>query len=154
MTDSIDSGANSPGQTFRAALDVPITSGDRVVVPAGTPCTVTLVSAAEAGRLRGQSALEVRLTSIDYRGASIPVNTGPIEEAGKERGKQTLERTGAGAAAGAVIGALAGHGKGAAIGAAAGGGAGLGYNYFTHGSQVKIPAETVLTFRLQAPASL
>lgn len=154
MTDSIDSSTNSPGQTFRASLDSPVVAGDRVLLPAGAPCTVTLVNSAEAGRIKGQSALEVKLSSIDYHGRAVPVDTSVYDQAGTARGKQTAERTGVGAAAGAVIGALAGRGKGAAIGAAAGGGAGLGYNFFTHGPRVKIPSETVLTFRLEAPLTL
>ncbi len=151
MTDAIDSSKSSPGQDFQASLDAPVTLGDRVVLPAGTPCTVTLDTVASAGRIKGQSALTVRLTSISYRGHTYRVDTGVVEEQGKARGKQTAIRTGIGAAAGAIIGGLAGGGKGAAIGSAAGGGAGFGYNALTHGSQVKIPSETVLTFQLQAP---
>jgi hypothetical protein len=154
MTDPIDSSKNSPGQEFRASLEEPLTAGDRVAIPAGTPCTVALEQAQEAGRIKGQSDLEVRLTSIDYRGRSHRVNSSVVTEEGKRRGRQTVERTGIGAAAGAVIGALAGGGKGAAIGSAAGGGAGLGYNLLTRGSQVKIPSESVLTFRLEAPLSI
>ena len=54
---------------------------------------------------------------------------------------------GGGAIIGAVIGALAGGGKGAAIGAAAGATAGLGLAY--QGRVVRVPAGSVLTFRLE-----
>lgn len=151
MIDSIDSSKNTPGQEFQASLDTPVVSGDRVVLPAGTPCTVTLESVAQAGRIKGQSELAVRLSSIRYKDRTYNVDTGTVEQASKGRGKQTAIRTGIGAAAGAIIGGLAGGGKGAAIGSAAGGGAGFGINALTHGPQVKIPSETVLTFQLQAP---
>lgn len=154
MTDAIDSSKNTPGQEFRASLDAPLIAGNRVAIPAGTPCTVALEQAQQAGRIKGQSELQVRLTSIEYHGRRHRVDSSVVVETGKRRGRQTVERTGIGAAAGAVIGALAGGGKGAAIGSAAGGGAGLGYNFFTHGSQVKIPSESVLTFRLEAPLSV
>ncbi len=154
MTDAIDSSKNTPGQEFRGSLDAPLIAGNRVAIPAGTPCTVALEQAQEAGRIKGQSELQVRLRSIEYHGDRHRVNSSVVVETGKKRGRQTVERTGIGAAAGAVIGALAGGGKGAAIGSAAGGGAGLGYNFFTHGSQVKIPSESVLTFRLEAPLSV
>ncbi|HSU61924.1 MAG TPA: BON domain-containing protein [Bryobacteraceae bacterium] len=154
MTDAIDSSKNSPGQDFQASLDAPVTSGDRVVLPAGTPCTVTLENVASAGRIKGQSELAVRLTSISYRGRTYRTDTAVVEQQGKARGKQTAIRTGIGAAAGAIIGGLAGGGKGAAIGSAAGGGAGFGINALTHGPQVKIPSETVLTFQLQSPLSI
>lgn len=151
MTDAIDSSKNSVGQEFQASLDAPVTSGDRVVLPAGTPCTVTLQNVASAGRIKGRSELAVALTSIRYRGRTYRVDTGAVEQQGKARGKQTAVRTGIGAAAGAIIGGLAGGGKGAAIGSAAGGGAGFGFNALTHGPQVKIPSETVLSFQLQSP---
>ena len=51
---------------------------------------------------------------------------------------------------GAIIGALAGHGKGAAIGAGAGAGGGALTEILTKGT-IKVPAETVLTFRLESP---
>ncbi len=113
-----------------------------------------LAQARDAGRIKGSSELEVRLSQLNYRGHSYPVDSSIYEEQGKGRGKQTVERTGIGAAAGAIIGAIAGGGKGAAIGSAAGGGAGAGFQLFTHGQQVKIPSESVLTFRLEAPLTL
>jgi outer membrane lipoprotein SlyB len=55
---------------------------------------------------------------------------------------------GGGAAIGTLIGAIVGGGKGAAIGAAVGAGAGVGTEVLTKGHQVRVPAETVLSFRL------
>ena len=152
MIDAIDSGKSQPGQTFRASLNEPLMANGRVVIPAGSDASVLLENAQAAGRIKGQSSLELRLSQIAYNGEEYRVRTGTVQEVGKGgRGKSTAVRTGIGAAAGAVIGALAGGGKGAAIGSAAGGGAGFGVNVFTHGNQVKIPSETVLTFTLQAP---
>ncbi len=154
MTDAIDSRKNSVGQTFNGTLDAPLVRGNRVVVPAGAPVVVLLTNASSAGRVRGSSNLQVRVTSLTVGGRQYDVNSDVYEEAGKGKGKQTAVRSGIGAAAGALIGGLAGGGKGAAIGAGAGGGAGLGYQFFTHGSQVKIPSEAVVTFRLAAPLSI
>ncbi len=151
MIDSIDTKVNTAGQTFRASLDSPLIANGRVIVPAGTPVTVLLENSKGAGRIKGSSELSVRATSLQYGGRTYDINSSVYEEQGKARGKQTAIRTGIGAAAGALIGGLAGGGKGAAIGSAAGGGAGFGINAFTHGSQVKIPSETVVTFRLEAP---
>jgi hypothetical protein len=148
MIDSIDSARNSAGETFRATLSAPLLSHGQVVVPAGAPVSVLLANASSAGRIHGRSELELRLTRIQINGRGYPVSTSIYEETGKARGKQTAVRTGVGAAAGAIIGAIAGGGKGAAIGSAAGGGAGFGVNALTHGQQVKIPSETILTFRL------
>ncbi len=154
MTDGIDSKNNTVGQTFQGTLDSPLVHGNRVVVPAGAPVTVELTNASKAGRIRGSSGLEVRVTSITAGGRNYDVSSDVYDQTGKAKGKQTAVRSGIGAAAGALIGGLAGGGKGAAIGAGAGGGAGLGYQFFTHGNQVKIPSESVITFRLSAPLSI
>jgi len=149
MIDSIDSAHNTAGQLFRATLSAPITSHREVIIPAGTPVSILLANASSAGRIHGRSLLEIRLTRIEYHGHSYPVDSSIYEESGEARGNQTAVRTGIGAAAGAIIGAIAGGGKGAAIGSAAGGGAGFGVNALTHGEQVRIPSESVLTFRLR-----
>ncbi len=154
MTDAIDSKKNSVGQTFNGALDAPLVHGNRVIVPSGAPVTVLLSNASSAGRIRGNNELQVRVTSISVKGRAYDVSSDVYDQSGKGKGKQTAVRSGIGAAAGALIGGLAGGGKGAAIGAGAGGGAGLGYQLFTHGSQVKIPSESVLTFRLAEPLTI
>jgi hypothetical protein len=154
MTDAIDSRTNTVGQTFHGTLDAPLVSGNRVIVPAGSPVVVELTNVSSAGRIKGSSSLQVRVTSLTVGGRQYDVSSDVYDEAGKGKGKQTAIRSGIGAAAGALIGGLAGGGKGAAIGAGAGGGAGLGYQFFTHGSQVKIPSESVVTFRLAAPLTI
>jgi hypothetical protein len=154
MIDSIDSARNQTGQAFRASLNTPIEHNGRVLIPKDAPVTVLLTQAKSAGRIKGSSELEVRASAIEYKGKSYPVDTSIYSEQGKGRGKQTAIRSGIGAAAGAVIGAIAGGGKGAAIGTVAGGGAGAGFQLATHGQQVKIPSEAVLTFQLQSPLTI
>jgi hypothetical protein len=68
---------------------------------------------------------------------------------GENRG--TAEHVGGGAVLGAIIGAIAGGGKGAAIGAGAGAAAGAGVEVITRGRSVHVPAESVLTFRIERP---
>jgi len=62
--------------------------------------------------------------------------------------KRTGEFVGGGAILGTIIGAIAGGGKGAAIGAAAGAAAGAGGQALTRGREVRVPAESVINFRL------
>lgn len=154
MIDSISSAQDAAGQVFRASLYGPLVSHGRVVVRAGAPVSVLLTNAKGAGRIKGNSDLEVRLSRLEYHGHTYELDSSVYDEVGKGRGKTTAVRTGVGAAAGAIIGAIAGGGKGAAIGSAAGGGAGFGTAVFTHGQQVKIPSETILTFRLEAPLTI
>ena len=55
---------------------------------------------------------------------------------------------------GTLLGAIAGGGKGAAIGAIAGAAAGGGAQVLTKGHEIRVPAETVLNFRLEEPLHL
>lgn len=152
--DAIDSSKVTEGQALRASLEAPLVSKGQVIVPAGAPITLQVSSVKSAGRIKGNSELSLRATSLEYRGRNYPITTSEYSDTGKGRGKNTALKTGIGAAAGALIGGLAGGGKGAAIGAGAGGGAGFGYNALTHGQQVKIPSETVLNFQLQSPLTV
>lgn len=151
---TIDSKTATEGQTYQASLDSPLVSRGRVIVPAGSDVTLTITNVKSAGRIKGNSALSLTATGLQHQGKSYQLNSSVVAEQGKARGKETALKTGIGAAAGALIGGLAGGGKGAGIGAAAGGGAGFGWNAFTHGQQVKIPAETVLNFRLESPLTV
>ena len=63
--------------------------------------------------------------------------------------RRTGEYVGGGALLGSIIGAIAGGGKGAAIGAAAGAAAGAGGQIITRGRIVRVPAESLLTFRVE-----
>jgi DUF3011 family protein len=70
---------------------------------------------------------------------------------GLGRNGNTAEHVGGGAVLGAIIGAIAGGGKGAAIGAGAGAAAGAGVEVITRGRSVHVPAESLLTFRVEQP---
>ena len=148
---SIDSSRDTAGQVFRATLSSPLVIRRQVIVPSGAPVTLLLANAKQAGRFKGRSELEVRLTGLEYQGRRYHIDSSIYEQTGDGRGGQTARRTGIGAVAGAIIGGIAGGGKGAAIGAGAGAGAGAGVQLFTHGQKVRIPSETPLTFRLRAP---
>lgn len=154
MIDAVDSGKDSMGQTFKASLDAPLTAQGHVVIPSGASAVVTLTNLTKAGRIRGNNELSLQLTSIEYGGKSYEIDSSTFADSGKAKGKQTAVRSGIGAAAGALIGGLVGGGKGAGIGAAAGGGGVFGYQFFTHGSKVKIPSEAVVNFRLEAPLTV
>jgi len=94
------------------------------------------------------------LRSISIHGQRYTVNTTNIREKGSDgigMNKRTGKFVGGGAALGAIIGAIAGHGKGAAIGGASGAGAGAVAQVLTKGGSIKVPAETSMTFRLEAP---
>jgi len=70
------------------------------------------------------------------------------------KNKRTAEAVGGGAALGTIIGAIAGGAKGAAIGVLVGAAGGAGVQVLNKGKDVRVPAETLLTFTLNKPASL
>ena len=153
MIDSVDSATNHVGDTFHASLEENLYAGDTLVAPKGADVYGRIAEAKSAGKIAGKSDLHLELTGISINGKLQPIVTGEYEVQGKSRGKQSAERIGGGAALGAIIGAIAGGGKGAAIGAGVGAGAGTAVQVITHGEQVKVPSETLLSFRLQAPVT-
>lgn len=156
--ETIDSGNASEGQTYAAEVTNDVRdAGGAVVIPRGANAQLVIKSASGGGRIRGASDLVVDLRSISVGGKQYLVDASDIEQKGKSGvgvNKRTGEFVGGGAALGAVIGAIAGQGKGAAIGAASGAGAGALGQILTKGNSVKIPAETLMTFKLDSPVKI
>jgi hypothetical protein len=151
----IDSETAAEGQTFDAQVtrDAKDANGD-IVIPRGARARIVIKSASKGGRFRGASDLVLDLRSVTINGKQYTVETTDIAKQGKSgvgANKRTATYTGGGAALGAIIGAIAGGGKGAAIGAGAGAGAGALTQILTRGGSIKVPAESVLTFRLDQP---
>ena len=93
------------------------------------------------------------LASISIDGRRYELSTTDLTEKGRSgigANKRTGEFAGGGAAIGAIIGAIAGGGKGAAIGAGSGAGAGAVTEILTKG-KIKVPVESILTFKLDQP---
>jgi hypothetical protein len=100
------------------------------------------------------TATGATLTTVEtVKWPYFPGDTSDLTEHGREgpgENKRTGEFVGGGAAFGTVLGAIAGGGKGAAIGALAGASA----EVLTRGDHVRLPAETMLPFRLDLPVNL
>lgn len=151
----IDSGTAAEGQTFDAQVtrDARDANGD-VVIPRGSTVLIVIKSASKGGRFRGASDLVLDLQSVNISGKQYKIDVADISQKGKSgvgANKRTVEYSGGGAALGAIIGAIAGGGKGAAIGAGAGAGAGVLTQILTKGGAIKVPVESVLTFKLDKP---
>ncbi len=154
VTEAIDTDRNRIGDSFNATLDEPLVAGGQTVVPRGAEIVGNIARAKEAGAISGQAELILELTQLKVNGRTYPLQTSDYTEIGASRGKRTAAAAGGGAALGAIIGAIAGGGKGAAIGAGAGAAAGTGVGAMTKGKSIKVPAETVLEFRLQHPLNI
>ena len=152
--ETIDSSRAAEGQIYAAEVtkDVRDSAGD-VVVPRGANAAIVIKSASRGGHFRGASDLVMDLASVSVDGQQYQLTTSDVAERGHNgvgKNKRTAEFAGGGAAVGAIIGAIAGGGKGAAIGGGAGAGAGALTEILTKGT-IKVPVESVLTFRLEAP---
>jgi len=154
MIDSVDSEKNHVGDRFRATLETNIEQDGWLVIRRGADVYGRLAYVQGAGRVAGHAELKLELTGILVRNNLVPIVTGEYEQAGKGRGGNTAKKAAGGAALGAIIGALAGGGRGAAIGAGAGAAAGTTINIVTKGEKVKVPSETLLEFRLDAPLTM
>jgi len=155
INQDLGSKISQSGDTFTATVENAITDANgNVVVPRGARAEGAVLEARPLGRFKGGAVLALRLERIDVQGHSFPVMTSTISHVEKGKGRRSLGFIGGGAGLGALIGGLAGGGKGALIGAAAGAGAGTAGTAFTGNRQIVIPAESILTFRLEHSVQL
>ena len=136
--------------TFDATTVTDVTGGGRVAVPAGSLVRGTVTRVETAGHTDRTGSLTLFFDRITVRGRAHEMRATVVEKveagAGKEAGK-----VGGGAAVGAIIGAIIGGGQGAAIGAIAGAG---GTIAATKGTDVRVPAGSILRIRLDAPLTI
>jgi hypothetical protein len=140
--EKIDSDNASPGQRFSAdVVDAVDDLAGGVAIPAHSKAKLLMVS--ESGGGAGSPSIYLDLDSVNISGRTHRVFTSALKESngkGFGKNKRTAE--------------FLGGGQGAAIGAASGAGGGFLGQLFTRGKQVKVPAETVLHFRLERPLVL
>jgi hypothetical protein len=150
--ESINTRDSNSGRSYVAQVDHDVLDPNgAVIIPRGSDARMVV-------RRMGDNDLALDLQSVAVNGQMYTVNTNDVVE-GKNRdglggNKRTAEYTGGGAVLGTLLGAIAGGGKGAAIGALAGGAAGAGTQVLTRGSEVHVPSESVLNFRLDSPLTL
>jgi bifunctional DNA-binding transcriptional regulator/antitoxin component of YhaV-PrlF toxin-antitoxin module len=146
----IDAKSPSDSRIYSAVVDRDVTDrSGRVVIPRGSNAELIL-------RDSSDNEVVLDLESVDVNGQRYTVSSTPeslttdstSQREGVGANKRTGKYVGGGAVIGSIIGAIAGGGKGAAIGAATGAGAGAVTQTVTRGGKVRVPAETLLTFRL------
>ena len=148
-SESIDARSPSDSRIYRGVVERDVRSEDgRVMIPSGSNAELIL-------RNSTRDELVLDLESVDVHGQRYAVSTenesvqaGGSEKQGVGANRRTGKYVGGGAVIGSIIGAIAGGGKGAAIGAAAGAGAGAVGQTVTRGGNVRVPAESLITFRL------
>lgn len=147
IDEGIKLNANSAdGRVYSGIVAIDVADQDgRIVIPRGS-------NAELIARRVGRNELVVDLDSVSVNGHRYSVDAAEDISRGRDgvgANKRTGAFVGGGAILGTILGAVAGGGRGAAIGALAGGAAGAGTQVITRGKSVNVPAETVLTFRLE-----
>jgi hypothetical protein len=147
---ALNSGTATVEQRFEATTMVDFTQGTQVVIPAGSTVRGFVSSVRAAGRIdrRGSLTLsfdELRIGSRSYRLRAA------VTEALDGKMSEDVTRVGAASVVGAIVGGIIGGTKGALIGILVGGG---GTIAATDGSDVDLPAGTILRIRIDQPIEI
>jgi hypothetical protein len=155
-TQAVDS-STQDGLVYTGTVDQDVLDREgRVAIPRGATAELVVRRGAD-----NETGARPRLSygqwpAVRGRRDTASVATGgvDIKNSGIGNNEETIKHVGGGALLGTIIGAIAGGGKGAAIGAAAGAAVGAGAQILTHGRKVSVPAEALLTYRLQSGLDL
>jgi hypothetical protein len=146
----IDVSNASTGRVFIGVIDE--SARDKrgmVVIPKGSPAELVVRSVSKY-----EMALDLATITVGTRKYHVSSSRDVIhgtQKPGIGKNRRTAKFLGGGAAAGSVIGAIAGGGAGALVGGFLGAGAGAGAQTLTRGRSVRVPAESLLIFRLEQP---
>ena len=149
LDQDLGSKISQAGDTFSATVADDVLVNGQPVIARGARAEGTVIDAKPLGRFKGGAYLALRLERVQTAGGSYPVSTSTVSKVEQGKGKRSAEFIGGGAGLGALIGGLAGGGKGALIGGLVGAGGGTAGSAFTGNKQIVLPAETMLTFRLE-----
>lgn len=154
LDEDLGSKISQAGQSFDATVADDVTVRGRTVIPREARAQGVVIDAKALGHFKGGAMLALRLERVNTRWGSYPVSTSTMSRVEKGKGKRTALFAGGGGALGAIVGGLAGGGKGALIGGLAGAGAGTAGSAMTGNKEIFLPAETLLTFRIEHPVSV
>ncbi len=142
------------GDLFTGRVASPIASEGRTVIPAGASVAGVVLHARKRGHFKGESILRLTLSGLTIGDQHYQIRTASFTQTKKGKGRRTAAFIGGGGGLGALIGGVATGGTGLIFGALAGTGAGTVTAAFTGNRDIDYPAESVLSFRLNAPLEL
>ncbi|HYL68759.1 MAG TPA: hypothetical protein VEX69_06315 [Candidatus Limnocylindria bacterium] len=148
LDQTISTASSRSGDSFRATLTSPVVIDGKTVLPKDAPVTGHIVESVPSGRLKGVARLDLTLDSVEVNSKTYDLATDDEGRRGKNHNKRNGVLIGGGAGLGAIIGGVAGGGVGAVVGSAVGAGAGTAGAAYTGKKDIRVPAETTLTFRL------
>src|SRR5579884_362700 len=140
--------SNGDGRVFPGIVEQDVLNrGGGVAIPQGAQVEMLVKNLS-----KNQVALDLESITANGQRYAIQSQDSVVSSQqadGLGNNKRTGEFVGGGAALGAIIGAIVGGGKGAAIGGGVGALGGAGTQVLTRGRSVNVPAEALVTFRLQ-----
>jgi hypothetical protein len=154
LDQDLGSKISQTGDSFTATVADDVVVNGTTAIARGSRADGTVIDAKALGKFKGGAVLAIKLERVTTAYGSYPVSTSSVQHAEKGKGKRTAVFAGGGAGLGALIGGLAGGGKGALIGGLAGAGAGTAGGAMTGNKQIVLPAETLLTFKLEQPVHI
>lgn len=142
---------DSDGQVFTGIVERDVINRNgRVAIPRGADVEMVVKETTRNEVILDLDSIIVGNQRFLVEGAENRISESERRD-GLGANKRTGTFVGGGALLGAIIGGIAGGGKGAAIGAGVGAAGGAGVQVMTRGKRVSVPAESLLTFRLQQP---
>jgi hypothetical protein len=126
LDQDLGSKISQPGDSFTATVADDVQVDGRTAIARGSRADGAVIDAKPLGKFKGGAALVVKLERVTTSYGSYPVSTSSVQRAEQGKGKRT-----------AIF---------------AGGGAGLGA--LTGNKQIVLPAETLLTFKLEQPVQI
>ena len=136
---------------FEATTLVELYRGNEVLIPAGSVLRGVVSSVNRATRTDRKGQITLAFDQITVNGRTYPLR-GTVTQALESEGMRgEAGRIGAGAGVGAIIGGIMGGVRGALLGVLIGGG---GTIAATEGTDVTLPAGTILRVRLDTPPAV
>jgi hypothetical protein len=140
----------SDGRIFSGSVDQDVKDAQgAVALPRGTYVEMIARQISD-----NEYALDLESVTVTGRRYGVEADNSAVTAERKEgigANSRTGKYVGGGAVIGAIVGAITGGGKGAAIGAGVGAAGGAGAQVLTRGKGIKVPSESLVTFRLQEP---
>ena len=153
LQNTLNSGKNKVGDTFRLRTVLAKTVEGATVVPAGSTIRGHLSYVDGAGRVAGGAKMTLRFDEIELPDGTVhSISATPLRLEGKGDAKESALEIGGGAVAGGILGGVLGHGSGdVAKGAAVGAAVGTGVAVATKGDQIVLGPGQKIKVTLDAP---
>lgn len=146
-TETISTRSHTSGSQFKMLLESDLYVGSTLITKRGSEVYGVVTSSKQAGRLVGQSSIEVTLRALVINGKRTPIQTQTLNILTQHN--QVRNTTGK-VARGAAIGALANGSSGARTGAKVGAGAAV----LTRSQAAGVSSGTLLDFQIVSDAKL